>query len=107
MQNDLTQALDALQEAIRRADFLALQGCTTEIEAALDTLPRDLNEARLMQLRAQAARSMTALEAMGRGLRAARRRLEEVAESARGTGTYDNRGRRNLLPVAAHPPRRA
>ena len=56
--------------------------------------PADLRE-----LAARAGRVLRRLEAAAQGLRAARRRIEEIRGAAAGSATYDGNGRR--MPMTA------
>ena len=87
--------LDAMHGAVRAGDLAALAPLGDELEAALDGFPAD--PAALEGLRARAERNLACLEAAARGLRAARRRVEEVTAAARGLDTYDAGGRRQPI----------
>ena len=52
---------------------------------------------RLKSLRAKALRNIIALEAAGRGVRAARRRLTEIIRARAGVQTYDIEGKTHKI----------
>ncbi|WP_127901258.1 flagellar biosynthesis protein FlgN [Solirhodobacter olei] len=105
----LSDLLESEMDLIRRADFPGLDGVAERKEALLAALlagPAPAPEA-LERLRNQALRNAGALEAARQGLRAAARRLAEIAGSTR-PQTYDAEGRRNgLAPGAGQLERRA
>ncbi len=80
---------DLEQLALDKSDLLA------RLESAEPPAPEVLG-----RLRAAAARNARALEAAGRGLRAARRRITELVNAGSGRESYDARGRR-VTPDAA------
>lgn len=87
----LALILDAVHGALRRGDYAALPSLTAAMEEAvdsLDTVPPD--EVRL--LRAKLERNAACLLAAARGLRAAKRRLAEIAQARAGLSTYGATG---------------
>ena len=96
----LEPLLDEMRARVRMADFAALAGLAPEIEAALAASDRGLDAAALQRLKAKADENVTLLDAARRGLRAARRRLEETRRAAQNLQTYDVKGRRaDITPV--------
>lgn len=93
----LAALLDRVHAALMRGDIAEVSALTDAVAAAVpgpgDPLPRAAAE-RLARL---AARNAACLEAAGRGLRAARRRLQEVRTAAQGLRTYDGSGRPRQL----------
>jgi hypothetical protein len=98
----LDSLLDLTADALLRGDLAALAGLTEAIEAQADTPPRD--RAAAERLRAKADRNARLLQAAGRGVRAARARLGDIATGPVLT-TYDARGHRESIaavdPAAA------
>ncbi len=94
----LEALLDTAREALLDGDILKLAALAGELEAA--TLPRD--PAALHRSRAKAGRNAALLAAALKGLRAARRRAEELAQPDR-FSTYDARGRRGALAASTAP----
>jgi hypothetical protein len=96
----LEALLDAVHAALLAGDLAALSPLAESLEAAAPPAgpPPAATAARL---RAKAARNARCLEAAGRGLRAAGRRLAESRAAALGVVTYDGAGRRTLLPATA------
>lgn len=95
--------LDEMRSDIRAARFDRLQGMAPELEAAmpdLATLDRDT----LLAIGQQADEAMRQLAAMMQGVRAARRRLAEIA-AADSAMTYDAHGTRTRLAAARKGPR--
>lgn len=88
----LEDHLARMRAALQRADFAALPGLAAGMEAALGGLRPPLDAAMLARLRKQSQENATLLDASRRGLRAARRRLEEVRRAASGLHTYDGKG---------------
>ena len=98
----LETLLDTEMQAIRRADFSGIARFAERKEALLSALtsaPAPAPEA-LERLRRKARRNASALEAVGQGLRAAARRLGELAGAAT-PETYDAEGRRTGLGPSA------
>lgn len=94
MQGDaIEHLLDQMHAAILVADFGALAQLTPPLEAALAGL-RQPNQALLQRISRKAARNASCLQAAGRGVRAAQRRLTEVRQNAAGLVTYDGAGKR-------------
>jgi hypothetical protein len=94
MQNDtMERLLDQMHTAILTADFGALGPLAQALELALAGLDRP-NQALLQRISHKAARNATCLQAAGRGVRAAVRRLAEVRQNAAGLVTYDGAGKR-------------
>jgi hypothetical protein len=91
----LTGLLERMHIAVRQADFTALPALIIETEALLNTLTLS-DAATLARLKEKARRNAACLTAAARGVRSARRRLDEVRN---GTGlvTYDDAGNRKGL----------
>jgi hypothetical protein len=96
----LEARLDMAFQAIRTADFARLAALTAETEHTLAQIGTAGDEAVLQRIRQKAQRNATCLLAAGRGIKAARRRLEEVAGARAGLGTYDSAGQRSTLFAA-------
>jgi hypothetical protein len=91
----LETLLDQAREALLAGDLAALSGLDEKIVAAADSLPAlGTDAARRVQRKAE--RNAKLLQAAGRGLRAARDRMAEIA-SGPGLATYDAQGRRAAL----------
>ncbi len=89
----LETLLDAVHRALRAGDFAALPALTAVAEAwDTDSLPRDPAALRAMQRKLQ--RNDACLQASARGLRAARRRMTEIAAARAGLQTYTQSGLR-------------
>lgn len=96
----LAGLLDAMHAALRRGDLAALAALTPALETRLaaDGVPRDA--VLLSALRRKLERNRACLEAAGRGLRAARRRLAEIAGAAGGLLTYGAQGQITRIAAA-------
>lgn len=94
--SELGDLLDAVHAALRLGDLAALAPLTDRIEALLDTAPPG-DAGVLRGLAAKVERNAACLAAARRGLRAARRRIAEVAATQAGLATYDGRGRRQEI----------
>jgi hypothetical protein len=91
----LETLLDQTREALLSGDLAALSGLDDQIAAALDKLPvLGTDAARRVQRKAE--RNAKLLQAAGRGLRAARDRMAEIA-SGPSLATYDAQGRKAAL----------
>jgi hypothetical protein len=90
MQNDpdIETVLDALHEALRGADFTALQSLAPQME--LEAVDPET----LMRLRAKADRNASVALTAGKGVRAAISRLQDVRQNSSGLVTYDENGKR-------------
>lgn len=91
--DDIEHLLDQMHVAILVADFGTLAQLTPPLETALAGL-RQPDQALLQRISRKAARNATCLQAAGRGVRAALRRLTEVRQNAAGLVTYDGAGKR-------------
>lgn len=91
--------LDDMAERVRQADFQALARLTPQLEAAMVALPAGAAPALMGRLQRKAEENAQLLDAARRGLRAARRRLEETRRVGAGLQTYDGKGRRaDIVP---------
>lgn len=96
-----------LRAALRQGDFAALEGIAARIEVALDALAgADPTAGDLDLLRAEALRAADLLDAAGRGVAAARRRIAEIDAVRQGRATYAVDGRRQVIARPSAPPRR-
>lgn len=94
--------LDDMAERVRQADFQALARLTPQLEAAMAALPAGAAPALMGRLHRKAEENAQLLDAARRGLRAARRRLEETRRVGEGLQTYDGKGRRaDIVPGGA------
>ncbi len=87
--------LDATRDALLAGDLAALTGLGDRVAAEVDRLPA-LDARDAQRLRAKAERNAGLLQAAGRGLRAARDRMTEIASGPSLT-TYDKDGRKARL----------
>jgi hypothetical protein len=90
----LEALLDQVYAAVMKADYPALDGIDDQIAAHLTELGAPRDTALLARLQQKAARNAICLQAAGRGIRSAVRRLEEVRRANLGLATYDGKGRR-------------
>ena len=92
--------LDAVHAALRAGDFAGLPALTAAVQALdLDALPRDAATLRAVQRKL--VRNDACLQASARGLRAARRRMTEIAAARAGLQTYTQSGSRQ--PIGQSP----
>ncbi len=97
---NLEQLLDAVRASTRSADFAALAELAPRLEAALADKSQFQQPGLLLRLKAKADENAAHLDAARRGLRSARRRLDEVQRAAKGLQTYDGKGRRaDIAPL--------
>lgn len=97
-------ALDRLEKlvndttaAVRAGNLSVMGDLAQRTEATLDELGGEADTTRLAALRATAHRNALALEAAGRGVRAARRRLAEIFSVHNGIQTYDKIGKTKTI----------
>ncbi len=96
---DLETLLDMAAQAIARADFGAAVEMAQMMEASLAETDLRTDPLRLSRLRQKADQNAACLLAARRGIRSARRRIEELRRSASGLATYDGMGRLAGLPL--------
>lgn len=94
----LLAALHRLKDIARRGDLLALGDLTDEITLALHALEQSgAEQDQLEEIAMRAADVGLMLEAVEKGLNAARQRLNEIRAVRSGEGTYGGDGRRRSL----------
>jgi hypothetical protein len=97
----LEQVLDRMHRQILAGGLDDLAGLTGEIEEQHARLVGLTDTAALERLRSKAARNATCLQAAARGLRAARRRINDIHAVRAGLVTYDGRGKRNDVQLGS------
>lgn len=98
---DLERLLDDMRAAILAGDLAALAPLGEAAEQMLRDPPHPTGQ-EAARLRAKAEQNMACLEAAGRGVRAAQRRIAEVRAAASGRlATYDAQGHKAESPAAA------
>jgi hypothetical protein len=96
----LETLLDAVHTALRAGDFAALPALTMAVGALNpEALPRDPGALRALQRKL--GRNDACLQASARGLRAARRRMAEIAAARVGLQTYTMGGQRQQIGLSA------
>lgn len=98
--DELELLLDDLGARVRVADFAALSQLAPRIEAALNDLRKPIDDKMLQRLKAKAEQNASLLDAVRRGVRSARFRVDEVRRAAQNLQTYDVKGRRADIPPA-------
>lgn len=91
---ELEAALDAMYHSVLAADFEFLSKIAEETERLLGRLDVLRDKAIAGRLREKANRNGHCLQAAARGLRAAQRRLAEMANAEAGLATYTRQGAR-------------
>lgn len=86
--------LDAIYAALLRSDLDALPGLTERLELDLSRHYPTFGERALRQIRQKADRNAVVLLAAQRGIRAARRRIDDIRSASAGLVTYDRSGKR-------------
>lgn len=105
MSNEPATLLDSVRVALCDGNYQRLADLVpylAQAEAAIGML--DLPD--LRALRAEAERTETCLTAALSGIRAARRRVADISEAARGLTTYDRDGLKATLSTALPESRR-
>ena len=92
-ETQLAGLMDRVFDAVRRADFAALPALT-EAMANVEGELAKVDSKSLARLRAKAERNAGAILAARRGIRAARRRIDDVMNASRGFSSYDRTGRK-------------
>lgn len=100
----LQTAMDDLRSQLMAGDYTDLPALAERIEGLMLGLRRS-DAARLRRLRAQAIQTTACVDAARKGIRAARRRIDEATGRA-ALGTYDSAGTRAPLVPATPPVRR-
>ena len=95
----LEALLDASYGAAKCADFILLAELIPALETALADLAPNMGAGQLAQLQRKADRNAVCVSAMGRGIRSAIRRLEDVRRAVSGLAAYDNKGQRLNLAL--------
>ncbi len=94
------RALDDVQDCLQRGRLADLAGPGDVIARLMPQMAGLADLALAQRLRSKAARNAACLDAATRGVRAARRRIADVAAAQSGLATYDMRGRRAaVLPA--------
>lgn len=94
----MAAALDRLHDALRQGQLSSLKGAVAALEGQLDGL-KGLNIEALDEVRRKALRNAACLQAARQGVRAARRRLDEIRMMDAGFVCYDSRGMRDEAPA--------
>ena len=105
MSEPVTETLDAIRNALRAGDYAALAELAAQLDAAVDHM-RGLTAAEAHNLRQRAAETATFLAAARNGIRAARRRVDEVTGGPAALSTYDRDGRRSQAVQGGAAPKR-
>lgn len=92
MNTNFDQLLDEMALHARSANFAGLGALVPRIEAALAVVGQNSGPDALYRWQRKAEENARLLDAAGRGLRAARRRLDESRKAMRSLQTYDNKG---------------
>lgn len=103
--NLVVAVLDQMHTTILQADYAAMDPLVAELELALVEIGQP-DQALLQQISRKAMRNAACLQAAGRGIRAALRRVAEVRQTASGLVTYDDTGKRADLRSQGHLTRR-
>ncbi len=94
----LETLLDDVRQHVKSANFTALAALAPQLEAALAEGGLTRNPAALRRIKQKADENAVLLDAARRGIRAARRRVEEARRVTTGLQTYDVKGRRAEIP---------
>lgn len=92
----LEWSLQGMQAALQDGNYSALPQIVAVIEEQV-TQMGPIDQAAALEIQALATRNAALLRAALRGMRAAQRRLAEIASAASGLQTYDNLGKPHLL----------
>ena len=95
----LESLIEASYDAARNADFELLVDLIPALEIALAQLAPNAEPGQLARLQRQTDRNALCFSAMGKGIRWAIRRQEEVGPTVSGLTGYDDRGQRLNLAV--------
>lgn len=96
--NRMSVILDAVRTALTLAEYDQLDALTGAMAGELAVLERQAhrpaNKPALLRLQSRADRNAACLLAATRGMKSARRRLEDIRAARSGLVTYDLKGRR-------------
>jgi hypothetical protein len=92
----LDTALQGMQAALRKGNYSDLPDIVAVIEEQVAQMA-PMPEAEALELQALATRNSALLRAALRGMRAAQRRVAEIASAASGLQTYDSLGKPHRL----------
>lgn len=95
MPTALEDLLDLIRDALLAGDLARLAGLESRVAAEADRIPA-LDAVSARRLQRKASRNAGLLLAAGRGLRAARDRMADIAAGP-GLSTYDSHGRKSSL----------
>lgn len=93
-ETEIETLLDLAHGAVMAAQYATLAELGPKLEQALARFDPQRDAILLDRVRRKAARNAACLQAAGRGVRAAVRRIEEVRRTASGLVTYDGKGKR-------------
>lgn len=105
MTEPVSETLDAIRNALRAGDYAALAELAARLDSAMDQVG-GLTAAEAHDLRQRAAETATFLAAARNGVRAARRRVDEVSAGRAALSTYDRDGRRSQALQGGTDPKR-
>jgi hypothetical protein len=97
--------LSDLRRGLVSGDYSVLSGLLPQLEQ-IEAEAEFLSAADLHSLKAEAERAQACLQAAVSGVRAARRRMTDVADAARGLTTYGPDGVKATLPTTPPGSRR-
>ncbi|MDB5659316.1 MAG: hypothetical protein JWS10_1931 [Cypionkella sp.] len=90
----IERLMDEMHTAIVTADFDGLGRLSPKLDAALESLPKRMDQKLLQRLQRKAERNASSAAAAAKGVRAAIRRLNDVKQNAIALVTYDENGQR-------------
>ncbi|RGP35801.1 hypothetical protein [Pseudotabrizicola alkalilacus] len=105
----MTKKIDTILADVRNSLMAGNYGQLATLIPALETAEAQVPSndlARLKALKAEAERTAHCLQAALSGVRAARRRVAEISEAAKGLTTYDREGHKATVPNGAPASRR-
>ncbi|TXH99748.1 MAG: hypothetical protein E6Q73_09635 [Pseudorhodobacter sp.] len=97
----LETLLDEVAAKTRAGDFTALGALSARLEASLAELVKQPPGPGLDRLRQKAEQNARLLDAARRGIKAARRRIEDARQVAQRLQTYDIAGKKSDIAVGA------
>ena len=88
------QLLDAVYAALQNSDFAQLESLGSNLLREIEQPAVPYDETGLQLIRRRAERNARCLQAAQRGIKAARRRLDDIHRAVGGLTTYDRTGKR-------------
>ena len=95
----IERLLDEIAEHVRQGSLGSLAQMSEKLDLAVADLSTTATKAELERLRAKAEKNLRFLDAARRGIKAAKRRVDDARTVAQGLQTYDVKGKRSDITI--------